>query len=343
MRARTLAILTLLALQLLLPSAAAARAIAWSGYTWEVRPAGFGDPGPNHWSDSPDNVRVEGSELVLSIVKDAAGRWTSAEVDNQQHLGYGTYRLVVASDLSALDAAEVLGMFTYGGAEPSHNEIDIEPSHWGNLAWPTGSATVWQDAGAGLHRGKTFTYSNRPPYVNQFTWEPGRIGYLITDATGRTLFRWTVTRGVPIPSSEVPMINYWRFRNRPPAGVRSMRLASFNWAPPGTVSDNSTAPDPASGGCPRLAMSPRRFAVRGRRRGAVIRWSGGALRLAVERRTRRGRFVAAGTPPGSVREAAGRLRFSGRVGGRRLQPGRYRLVGRSSCADTALSFRVLRG
>ena len=57
------------------------------------------------------------------------------------------YRWVVNNDLSTLAANEVLGMFTYDdAAAPSQNEIDIEPSHWGNLAWDDGSVTVWQDA-----------------------------------------------------------------------------------------------------------------------------------------------------------------------------------------------------
>jgi hypothetical protein len=247
MLARYLAILTLLVLQTMLPtvSTAGARAISWSGYTWDVRPAGFGGPGPNQWSDSDANVHLDGTDLVLAIVRDAAGRWTSAEVDNQQHFGYGTYRWIVASDLSALDAHEVLGMFTYGGPSPSNNEIDIEASHWGDLSRPTGSATVWQDADAWRHNVRSFPYSHRPPYVNQFTWAPGRISYLVTDANGATLFRWTVRRGVPTPSSEVPRINYWRSSGKPPRSARSVRISSFRWIPLGLpAGDPATAPAP---------------------------------------------------------------------------------------------------
>ncbi len=235
MLARCLVILSLLALQLMLPNVSTAdvRAISWSGYNWDVRPAGFGGPGPNEWSDSEANVHFDGRDLVLAIVRDAAGRWTSAEVDNQRHFGYGTYRWVVASDLSGLDSNEVLGMFTYGGASPSNNEIDIEASHWGDLSWPSGSATVWQDANACRHRVTSFPYSHRPPYVNQFTWAPGRVSYLVTDATGATLFRWTVRTGVPTPSSEVPRINYWLSSSKPPGRARSIRISSFKWIPLG--------------------------------------------------------------------------------------------------------------
>ncbi len=219
---------------MLTASTAMARTISWSGYTWDVRPAGTAqEPGPNDWSDSSANVQVSGSDLLLAIVKDSSGHWTSSEIDNQQHLGYGTYRWVVASDLSTLDANAVLGMFTYGGSDPSNNEIDIEPSHWGNMSWPTGSTTVWQNAAANQSVEKDFNYSSRPPYVNQFVWSPGRITYLITDAAGTVLLNWTLTSGVPTPSAEVPVINYWRFNNVAPVGVQTMRVSSFSWAPLG--------------------------------------------------------------------------------------------------------------
>lgn len=209
------------------------RTISWSGYKWRVRAPGWGSPGPNHWSDSKANVRTSGSDLLLSVVKDSSGRWTSAEVDNQRNLGYGTYRWVVASDLSNFDAYQVLGMFTFGGSGPSITEIDLEPSHWGNLAWPNGSAAVWQNATTRAHESRIFNYSNHPPYVNQFTWSPGKVVYRVTDATGATLFDWTVTAGVPRPSTEVPIINFWRFHNAPPAGVSTVRLSSFSWTPLG--------------------------------------------------------------------------------------------------------------
>ena len=350
MLARYLAILPLLALQLMLPTVATAgaRTIAWSGYTWDVRPAGFGGPGPNDWSDSEANVRVDGTDLVLSIVRDAAGRWTSAEVDNQRHFGYGTYRWIVASDLSALDTHEVLGMFTYGGSSPSNNEIDIEASHWGDLSWPTGSATVWQDADAWRHHVRSFPYSDRPPYVNQFTWAPGRVSYLVTDATGATLFRWTVRRGVPTPSSEVPRINYWRSSGEPPTSARSMRISSFTWNPLGRKVEPSVPASPGSASarrCVRLAMRPRRFAVGGRRGGSVLRWTAAArtaVRLVVKRRLRR-RVVAVGSLKRVVSPGAGRMRLTDWVDGRRLRPGRYLLIVKvAGCAASTLRFTAVR-
>jgi hypothetical protein len=211
----------------------AERTISWSGYTWNVRASGRGGPGGNYWSDSKANVRLSGSDLLLSIAKGSSGRWTSAEIENRRNLGYGTYRWVVASDLSAFDAYQVLGMFTYGGLGPSITEIDVEPSHWGNLSWPNGSVVVWQNAATRARESRLFNYSNHPPYVNQFTWAPGSVHFQVTDATGATLFDWTVTKGVPRPSTEMPVINFWRFHNVPPAGVTTVRISSFTYAPLG--------------------------------------------------------------------------------------------------------------
>ena len=332
-------------MQLFLPtvSTTMARSISWSGYTWDVRPAGFGAPGPNQWSDSEDNVHVDGSDLVLSVVKDASDRWTSAEVDNQQHLGYGTYRWVVASDLSGLDSHEVLGMFTYGGPSPSNNEIDFEPSHWGRLAWPGGSATVWQDAAGNQSISKTFDYTNRPPYVHEFTWTPGAIHYVVTDGAGKPLLDWTTTSGVPVPSTEVPVVNYWRYENSPPAGQRSMRIASFSWAPP--AQDDRAGQDVA-----RLAMSPTQFPVTGKRPGTTLRWTTSRkakLQLVVHREVGK-RTVRVGTLERTVRKGKGRMRFTGRVGKRRLRPGSYRLTatlraggGRMRCAPGTLRFAIV--
>ena len=66
----------------------------------------------------------------------------------------------------------------------------------------------------------------------QFTWQPGKVKYLITDATGAVLFDQTVTAGVPVPSVEVPIINYWRFENQAPAAPKSMRIRSFQFLRP---------------------------------------------------------------------------------------------------------------
>jgi hypothetical protein len=294
-------------LSIVLAAPAAARTIDWSGYTWDVRPPGFGSPGPNQWSDSPANASVDASgDLVLTGAQGA-----SVELINRTRLGYGTYRWSVASNLTTLDADEVLGMFTYGGPQPSNNEIDIEPSHWGRLSRHTGSATVWHDANRGLSESRDFAYSPTPPYVNQFTWAPGKITYRISDGAGEKLLDWVVTSGVPTPSTETARINYWRFKGRPAAGTRSVRIASFAWLPLGTCGTPGAIP--LSG----LHLRSRRVA---KGRSAILTWSAGdaaTLHVTVLRGSAKVRSLTR-----HVRAGAGRLRLSTR----RLGLGRYRLA-----------------
>jgi PKD repeat protein len=215
--------------------------VTWSGYTWDVRQQGLSGPGPNYWSNL--NVAISGTELVLTV-QQQTGQWRSAEVDCQTHLGYGTYTWVVNTDLSTIDTYEVLGLFTYGDTPPHNNEIDIEAARWGNPGGPAGEWTVYQTTGGNATA--PFNWSTHPPYTCRFKWEPGKVTYTITDGLGATLLSQIVTASVPAPGIEVPVINYWRFVEDenyanyiPPTGPKSIRIASFTYAP---LSGGGSAP-----------------------------------------------------------------------------------------------------
>jgi hypothetical protein len=305
------------------PPLAAARTVAWSGYVWDVRPPGLGAPGPNRWSDSPAAARVTGSDLLLTIGR--SGSWTGVELDNRAHLGYGTYRWVVASDLTRFDAHDVLGLFTYGGDAPSHNEIDIEPARWGRPLAPTGSVTLWRDAQAGRRQSRSFAFTPRPPYVLQFTWEPNRVTYRVTDAAHTTLLAWTVTANVPVPSSEVPVINLWRFGGRAPARSRTVRITSFTWqAPrrPGRAGSFAASPsERRRAGRPFPAPERRDVTDVGRARGARDSpWTGPQEAFVRDTWRNQDRIDSGGRPRGF------RVVRPGRAGGGPL-PALLQLVG----------------
>lgn len=160
----------------------------------------------------------------------------------------------------------MLGLFTYGDSGPSNNDFDIEPSHSGHLSWPSGSVIVWQNADLGLSEQRNFDYSNRPPCVNEFTWATGSIRFVVTDATGRILLDSTIDKGVPVPSTEVPVINYWRFDNVAPLGVRTMHISSFAWAPLGQTLPRRMTAEVA--GTPWVPRRAHRRAVAGSTRSA---------------------------------------------------------------------------
>jgi hypothetical protein len=90
--------------------------------------------------------------------------------------------------------------------------------------------------------------------------------------------------------------------------------------------------DPRPNARPRLnLLSVRPFAFRaGPRRGATVRFTlsePARVRLTVQRRNRLGAWVPVrGVLVRTGRAGANALRFTGAIGGRRLAPGRYRLV-----------------
>ena len=215
-----------------------ARTISWDGYRWDVRKQGLTEPGPNLWSDSRANAHVNGKTgaMVLCYTKDSLGRWTSTELDNQRHLGYGLYRWDATTNMAGADNNEVLGLFTYDDyTPPSYNEIDIEYSHWGDATNPLGDLTVWISQNTGSSNEAVFGYRPTPKgTVDQFDWAPGKIVYAIKDArSGATMKSWTTTRGIPVPHTEVPVMNWWRYNNAPATGKlgNCVQLHDFTFTP----------------------------------------------------------------------------------------------------------------
>jgi hypothetical protein len=160
----------------------------------------------------------------------------------------------------------------------------------------------------------------------------------------------TAAGGQPTPTAEQPA---------PSTSTPSADQASATPTPatPAGLGTRS-ATTPARVKLTRLKMTPRRFAVRhprGTRHrnavdGSTVTWRlnrAATVRLKVQRRVGR-RWVAVGTVSRKARVGQGTLRFTGRVRGRLLANGRYRMVvtataaGRATAART-LAFRVVRG
>jgi len=102
--------------------------INFSGYTWKVRntlqPSG---PGPNIFSDDPENVWVdEQGDLHLRITF-RNEKWNCCEVELDQQIGHGIFQWFLIGDL-ILDPNVVFGMFLY---KSDDKEFDIEISRWG--------------------------------------------------------------------------------------------------------------------------------------------------------------------------------------------------------------------
>lgn len=259
-------------------SSATARNIEWSGYTWWVRnsngnPQG---PGPNIFSDSPENVFVdENGDLHLKIRKGADNKWLASEIDLNQSLSYGTYEWEVSSRYDLFAKNAVGGLFTYtspenvasqtGGAvgngiPDTPHEIDVEFTS----AWGSGDLYFTTHDGDIPAPSKNY-YQPLPSEktTHRFKWEPGRItwesfhGHVAGEANPDSPIieqRPGVVNGqparhvytgpvVPKDIDEVPIINFWLSDpnpsvNGPTGGAeQEMIVHSFTYTPLETTAD----------------------------------------------------------------------------------------------------------
>jgi hypothetical protein len=114
--------------------------ISFSGYTWyvenSVQPT---TPGPNYWSNSPENVWVDDNGWLHLKITCRNGHWYCPELTTLQTFGYGTYVFYTMSRIDALDKNVILGLFAY--KDDSH-EVDIEFSRWAISDYNNGWFTV---------------------------------------------------------------------------------------------------------------------------------------------------------------------------------------------------------
>jgi hypothetical protein len=232
-------------------SAAAARNIEWSGYTWQVRTSNGAPqgPGPNIFSDSVDNVFIDAAgDLHLKIRKGAEGKWLASEIDLNQSLGYGTYEWEVSSRYDQFATNAVGGLFTYispesvagqtggvvgNGIADTPHEIDIEfTGAWGNgdLYYTT------HDGDVPAPSKNYYQPLNGNLTTHRFKWEPSGIRWesfhghvagvasppnpIVEQRPGagngqpaRHVYTGPV---VPRDLNEIPIINFWISSPNPP-------------------------------------------------------------------------------------------------------------------------------
>lgn len=208
------------------------RKVDFSGLGWTVRastePVG---PGPNLFSDSPDNVWVDTVGRLHLRITNRDGIWRASEVILDRSLGHGGYRFRLASAVGGFDPAVVLGLFTYA-EEPDHHhrEIDIEFGSWPDAPESNARYTV-QPAKAG--NGHPFVQPIVPSSTHEFRWTSELVSFQSRSAVSR-IARWTY-RGldIPPPGNERTHINLWLQGGRPPSDGAEVEvvLAAFSSTP----------------------------------------------------------------------------------------------------------------
>ncbi len=143
--------------------------ISFSGYTWYVENSEqLCNPGPNYWSNNPENVWVDENGWLHLKITNRNGKWYCAEVTTTQTFGYGTYAFYVASNIANLDRNVILGLFAY---KDDAHEVDIEFSKWGDEYNPNAWFTVQPPPYINGRNQKTFNLQLNGDYsTHYFTW-----------------------------------------------------------------------------------------------------------------------------------------------------------------------------
>lgn len=210
-------------------------AFHFSGYDWDVKTSGgflFG-PGPNIFSDSTDNVWVDGSGKLHLRVTFSGGQWRCAEVVLSKSLGFGTYRFYIDSPVDPLDPNVVLGLFTWSD-DPAftHREIDIEMSRWGNAADPANAQYVIQPFGTPGNLTRWTIPAAASPTTHSFQWTDGHVdfvshngAYAPPPASVPEITQWTRQgAAVPPPGDERVRLNLWLFNGAAPSDGQEVEV-----------------------------------------------------------------------------------------------------------------------
>ncbi|MBM3321506.1 MAG: T9SS type A sorting domain-containing protein [Candidatus Eisenbacteria bacterium] len=228
------------------------RRISFSGIDWIVKKAdallGPVGPGPNYFSDDPEDVWVDAEGLHLSI-SPHGDDWYASEVIADTSFGYGTYGFRVRGAVDILDPPVVFGMFTWDDCSPfdpddpdsAYREIDIEIARWGNAATDTNAQFVvqpWHVPG-NLHR-FPIRLGTDDRTIHYFTWAPDTLLFWSRWVDSETS-EWKgeswlfVGDGVPRPGGENPRINLWLYEGNAPESRVEALVTRFEFVSRGAV------------------------------------------------------------------------------------------------------------
>jgi len=223
--------------------ALAAQPIEFSGYTWWVKTSsGRVGPGPNYFSDSPNNVWVDGEgRLHLRITK-VKNRWYCAEVVSTDVLGYGTYRWELASPVDHFDRNVVLGLFTWSDtSEFANGEIDIEFARWGSRDPYPNAQFVVQPYDAADHMVRFNMPAGVPDSTHSFLWAPERVFFqslagpwMSEPPAGAVVLEWSFLSPWPTPTgTENARMNLWLYQGAAPSDRLPVEVVfkSFTFVP----------------------------------------------------------------------------------------------------------------
>src|ERR1043165_5320768 len=220
------------------------RFLSFSGYDWWVKTsAGPVGPGPNFFSDSTNNVSVDGQGQLHLRITHRSNQWQCAEIVSARTFGYGNYRFELSSSANDLDRNVVLGLFTWSD-DPAYadREIDIECSRWGIAADVNNAQYVVQPYYLSGHLTCYAVPAGQTNSTHLFTRESNRVSFQslrgafsVNPAPANVITNWTYTLAVPQTGDENVRLNLWLYNTNGPASSNEVEVVvkSFRFVPLG--------------------------------------------------------------------------------------------------------------
>ncbi len=215
------------------------RRLKFSGYTWNVKRSDtLVGPGPNVFSDRPEDVWVDEAGRLHLTIRQRDGRWFATEVVTTRALRYGTYTFTLASRVDNLDPNVVLGLFTWDNKAPAQNyrELDIEFARWGQATADNAQYVVqpYQHAGNLLR----FTMPATAVSTHRFVWRANRVEFSsyqgATVNPANLITSWTYTGpDVPRAGKGNARINLWLNGGAAPSNGQGVEIVieDFTYKP----------------------------------------------------------------------------------------------------------------
>jgi hypothetical protein len=210
------------------------KTLQFSGYEWLIKTSDERvGPGPNYFSDTPDNIFVDAAGQLHLRITERDGRWFCAEIVSGRSFGYGTYTFHVNTQAESLDPQAVLGLFTWNDdAAYAHREIDIEISRWGRANNQNAQFVVQPY----IHPGNIVRFqmpSALSSSVHSFSWKPDNVHFQSAGAAQTVIKQHTFTKDIPIAGGENVRMNLWLMAARPPTNGKPVEviISKFEFRP----------------------------------------------------------------------------------------------------------------
>ncbi len=186
-------------------------------------------PGPNYFSDNPENLWLDNAGRLHLKMTQRSGQWYCSEVFLEQSLGYGRYAMTVAGGLKGMDRNAVLDLFTWNDSLPDKNygEMDVEFSRWGDANTPNTRFMVqpWYNTGNMQQFELDPTHDPNGMTTHEIVWDAGQVSFrsyygafALHPPAGRLVSSWSYKgANLPAAGSENLHVSLWLLAHLPPS------------------------------------------------------------------------------------------------------------------------------